>query len=63
MSKEAPEYGLGKRFEIKSSTWKSRKGKTQRDKETGAWANHRANKAATADANRRGPQPVRRKKA
>ncbi len=60
MCKESPERGLGRRFVPADSKWKPRKGKTRRDHELGAWANHLANRAATALANRGGERKVTR---
>lgn len=62
MSKESFQRGLGKRFGPDDGTWGTtrngkllrRVGKTKRDKESGAWANRLANRAARADENRGG---------
>lgn len=62
MSKESYERGLGRRFGLDDGTWGTtikgrllrRVGKTKRDKDSGAWANRLANRAARADENRGG---------
>lgn len=50
MCKESREAGLHRRFKPDDSKWRARDGKTKRDHESGAWANHIQNQLGRKSA-------------